>query len=318
MILTDAMALLYRSHFAFGPDHRLRNSAGEDTTVVFGFFSTLLSLLELQPPPTHLAVVFDASGKTFRHELFKGYKGQRPETPEEVKAAIPRIRSILTALGIAELCVPGVEADDVIGTVAVRGVDEGMAVAIASPDKDFFQLLRPGLILLRPPKKTDVYAASEGTQRVSKFALLPYTQDDFRRDWGGLEPSQFVDVLALMGDASDNVPGVTGIGPKTALALLLRYGTLDRVIAHAAEVTPKRASLALSSVEGTAAARLSRALVELRTTLDLPPVVGPLDRFRLQPPADGGRAAVMEMASLELRMHENRFRALWQRQRIRT
>jgi len=128
MILTDAMALLYRSHFAFSPDHRLRNTAGADTTVVFGFLSTLLSLMELHPPPTHFAVIFDASGKTFRHELFQGYKGQRPDTPEEVRAAIPMVKDILTAMGVAEVCVPGVEADDVIGTLAVRGIEASHAI----------------------------------------------------------------------------------------------------------------------------------------------------------------------------------------------
>jgi len=123
MILTDAMALLYRSHFAFSPEHRLRNAAGLDTTVIFGFLSTVLSLLELTPPATHFVAVFDASGKTFRHEMFPGYKGQRPDAPEEVRAAVPVLKEILAAMGVAEVCVPGVEADDVIGTLAVRGVE---------------------------------------------------------------------------------------------------------------------------------------------------------------------------------------------------
>lgn len=310
MILTDAMALLYRSHFAFGPDHRLRNSKGEDTTVVFGFLSTLLSLLELQPPPTHVVVVFDASGKTFRHELFRGYKGQRPETPEQVREAVPRIKSILETLGIPQLCVPGVEADDVIGTLAVRGVENGMAVAIASPDKDFFQLLRPGLILLRPPKKSE--SAMMGA--ANKYSLLPYTQDDFSRDWDGLKPAQFVDVLALMGDASDNVPGVSGIGPKTATKLLLQYGTLEQVLAHAGELAPKRASAALLSVQGIGAARLSKQLVQIQSNLDLPPLSAnvSLDQFRILPPPDGGAAAVGALRDLEFKVHEARLISLWQ------
>lgn len=309
------MALLYRSHFAFGPDYRLRNSAGEDTTVMFGFLSTLLSLLELHPPPTHLAVVFDASGKTFRHELFPGYKGQRPDTPEDIRAAVPKLQELLQAMGIVELCVPGVEADDVIGTVAVRSVAAGMAVAIASPDKDFFQLLRPGLILLRPPKKADAAAAvAAGASKAVKYALQPYTDDRFRDEWQGLEPQQFIDLLALMGDSSDNVPGVNGIGPKTATALLVRYGTLSEILQQAGDIIPrKRATAALATVEGAAAARLSRQLVEIRVDLDLPPVVGSLEKFRVQPPKDGGIEALRLLKELEFEVHSTRIQGLWKR-----
>ena len=315
MILTDAMALLYRSHFAFGQDHRLRNSAGEDTTILFGFLSTLLSLLELQPSPTHLVVVFDASGKTFRHELYPGYKGQRPVTPDEIRSAVPRLIQILQAMGVAEMQVPGVEADDAIGTVAVRSVQAGMAVAIASPDKDFFQLLRPGLILLRPPKKADALAAvAAGASKAVKFALQPYTSENFREEWQGLEPSQFVDVLALMGDASDNVPGVEGIGPKTAMSLLTKYSSLDEILAQAHDITPKRKATAqLATAEGAAAALLSRQLVQIQTNLDLPPVVAPLETFRVALPGDGGQEALRLLKELEFEVHSNRMKRLWER-----
>lgn len=186
-------------------------------------------------------------------------------------------------------------------------------MAIASPDKDFFQLLRPGLILLRPPKKADAAAAHAEGRWINKYALLPYTEDEFSRDWGGLAPSQFVDVLALMGDSSDNVPGVAGIGPKTATALLLEHGTLENVIANADKAKPKRAAEMLSSVEGAAAARLSRQLVELRTRLDLPPTQVPLDEFRLAPPVDGGVAALQHLSALEFKVHVRRLQELWQR-----
>ena len=116
------MALLYRSHFAFAHDHRLRTSAGRDTTVEFGFLATVISLLELVPHPTHFAVVFDASGKTFRHEIYQGYKGHRPPTPEEIINAIPVIQRILGSMEISTIRVPGVEADDVIGTLAMKGL----------------------------------------------------------------------------------------------------------------------------------------------------------------------------------------------------
>lgn len=188
-----------------------------------------------------------------------------------------------------------------------------MSVAIASPDKDFFQLLRPGLILLRPPKKSDPIVARQ--QRRSKYALLPYTEDNFKQEWSGLNPSQFVDILSLMGDASDNVPGVANVGPKTATSLLLKYGTLDEVLANATEAKPKRAAENLSSTEGAASARLSKQLVQIRTDLDLPPTQVPLDGFRIQPPTDGGAAACRYFQELEFRTHEQRMIQLWKQQR---
>ena len=260
-------------------------------------------------------VVFDASGKTFRHELYPGYKGQRPVTPDEIRSAVPRLIQILQAMGVAEMQVPGVEADDAIGTVAVRSVQAGMAVAIASPDKDFFQLLRPGLILLRPPKKADALAAvAAGASKAVKFALQPYTSENFREEWQGLEPSQFVDVLALMGDASDNVPGVEGIGPKTAMSLLTKYSSLDEILAQAHDITPKRKATAqLATAEGAAAALLSRQLVQIQTNLDLPPVVAPLETFRVALPGDGGQEALRLLKELEFEVHSNRMKRLWER-----
>lgn len=318
----DAMALLYRSHFAFGPDARLRTSSGEDTSVLFGFLNTLLNILELQPHPTHFAVIFDAPGKNFRHELFPGYKGQRPPTPEPISEAVPRLKALLQMAGIPQISAAGVEADDVIGTIATRGVDDGFVVAIASPDKDFFQLLRRGLILLRPPSKAD--------KTVSRYALLPYTEESFKNDWE-LDPEQFVDVLALAGDSSDNVPGVAGIGPKRAVALLQEYGSLENILENSATTTttnnnnsveeqhggqrrvsmPKKVSATLASQEGQEVARLSKLLVQINTKLDLPPVLVPLEEFRLKSPADAGLAALEEIRALEFKMHGPRLKALW-------
>lgn len=304
MVLTDAMALLYRSHFAFSHDHRLRTSGNRDTTVEFGFLSTVLSLLELSPHPTHFAVVFDASGKTFRHELYTGYKGQRPPAPEEIVAAVPVVQDLLRAMNITEIRVPGVEADDIIGTLARRAIEEeGMAVAVASPDKDFFQLLRPGLILLRPPKKN--------REDVNRYSLVPYSEDDFAVEWDGLRPDQFVDVLSLMGDSSDNVPGVPGIGPKMAIKLMHQFGSLEEVLRRPDEAQPKRAATALATEDALAAARLSKQLVELRTDVDVPSTNMPLDSMRLRVPADGGRAAFEMLADLEFESHARRLKSLW-------
>ncbi|EFN53820.1 hypothetical protein CHLNCDRAFT_136540 [Chlorella variabilis] len=277
---------------------------GEDTTVLFGFLNTLLNLLGLVPPPTHFAVVLDARGKTFRHEMYEGYKGQRQACPDAVKEAIPRLLQLLKAMAIPVIQVSGVEADDVIGTMAYRAVREGIAVAVASPDKDFFQLLRPGIILLRPPKKPAL------GERINKYALVPYSQTDFENEYG-LQPEQFVDVLALAGDASDNVPGVAGIGPKTAVALLKQHGTLENLIEHAAEVKPKKAALQLSSAEGRAAARLSQQLVRIETALDMPPVREPLDQLRLQLPEDRGVDLLHQFQELEFSRHSSRVKELW-------
>lgn len=310
LILTDAMALLYRSHFAFAHDHRLRTRGGRDTTVEFGFLSTLLSLLELVPRPTHLAVVFDASGKTFRHEMYQGYKGQRPPAPEEITQAIPVVQELLRAMNIVNIRVPGVEADDIIGTLALKGVEEEhMTVAVASPDKDFFQLLRPGLILLRPPKKDQSSVTSNSA--FQKYSLVPYTDENFIEEWGGLVPAQFVDVLALMGDSSDNVPGVPGIGPKMAMKLLNQFGSLEEILKRPSEAKPKRAATALSSDDALAAARLSKQLVELRTNVDVPATNINMESLRLRIPEDNGREVFRLFRELEFDSHEKRLRSLW-------
>jgi DNA polymerase I len=307
MILMDAMALLYRSHFAFGPDARLRTSSGEDTSVLFGFLNNLLNLLELTPSPTHFAVVFDAPGKNFRHELYPGYKGQRPPTPEPIKESIPKLKALLELASIPQISVAGVEADDVIGTLAMRALMEGIAVAIASPDKDFFQLLRPGLILLRPPSKNAIIGGS----RAMRYALVPYTEDNFRNEWE-LEPAQFIDVLALAGDSSDNVPGVTSIGFKRAVSLLKQFGDVENILKNATQATPKSVAKSLELPESAAAARLSKELVSINTRLDYPPVLRPLEDFRLRVPADEGAAVVEMLAELEFRQHGPRLKDLWQ------
>jgi DNA polymerase-1 len=266
--------------------------------------STILSLLELSPHPTHFAVVFDASGKTFRHELYQGYKGQRPPAPDEIIHAVPVVQELLRAMDITDVRVPGVEADDIIGTLARRAIEEkGMEVAVASPDKDFFQLLRPGLILLRPPKKNK--------DEVNRYSLVPYSEEDFTEEWGGLEPSQFVDVLSLMGDSSDNVPGVPGIGPKMAIKLMHQFGSLDEVLRRPDEAQPKRAATALSTEDALAAARLSKQLVELRTDVDVPSTNVDMESMRLRVPVDRGTSVFRMFEELEFESHARRLKALW-------
>lgn len=306
LILIDGTALLYRCYFSLGAGGagggaKLTSAlTGQDTSVAHGFVSQLLRLLELDPAPTHAAAVFDAPGKTFRHALYPEYKGQRPPSPPAVAAAAPLVRTLLReALGVADLSAPGVEADDLIGTLAVRGVEEGLRVAVVSPDKDFYQLLRPGLQLLRPvPTTSSSFSASSSSKSSSRNSssplsvvtvagLVPYTESTFIAEQEGLLPSQWADARALAGDPSDNIPGVAGIGAKTALTLIKKFGSLEETIERAAEIGRPSARAALQSEEGVRAARLSRRLLEIRTDLDLPPAALPWESLELKSPSSG-------------------------------
>jgi len=306
LVLVDAFALLYRVHHGFKPEHRLRTSEGLDTTIVYGFLKILLAVMEQAPPPTHLAVVFDSGsgglkGKTFRHEIYAGYKGHRQRMPEEIAWALPPLTLLLEQMRIPTFKVPGLEADDIIATLAVKSVDAGFLVEIASPDKDFNQILRPGLELLRP--------ATSKTKKGETFNR--FNCDSFREAFD-LEPHQFADVLALMGDASDNVPGVKGVGEKISIALLKEYGDLDNVLANADKVSRKQVRETLLSDDGIAAARLSSRLVKLQTDIDVPDLRVPLDTMRLQLPDEINRTnALGLLRELELKTHADRLQALY-------
>ena len=225
------------------------------------------SILELQP--THVAVCFDAKGKTFRHEMFTDYKANRPPTPPELTEIIPAVIEMVRNMGVPLLMTSGVEADDIIGTVARRSVESGLHVTIVSPDKDFFQLLGPRVRQLRPngknydPNKTLTNGEGGGDgfgdsshQNLNTKGLVPYTERDFREEYMNLDPAQFVDLLAMVGDSSDNIPGVEGIGVKTAPKLLAEYGNIEGAIANAEGIKNKRARESLGSEKGAASAHL--------------------------------------------------------------
>ena len=318
LILIDGTALLYRAHHALAAaGARLTTAAGVDTAAAHGFVAQLLRLLELSPPPTHVAAVFDAAGKTFRHELYPLYKGHRPPAPPEIVAAAPRVRRLLRALGVADLSAPGVEADDIVGALATRASVDGVRVAIVSPDKDFYALLRPGVQLLRPPPRAA--SAARGPAFVTVAGLVPYTCASFEADHG-IPPSAWPDVRALCGDPSDNVPGVAGVGAKTALALIQRYGDLETALTACASGDPEspakgKAKASLASPEGAAAARLARRLVQIQTTLDVPPATLPWTDLAWAPPAPGSAAeaaALAGLAELELTTAAARLRAVWE------
>lgn len=251
LYLIDAMSLAYRAHYIF-ISRPLVNSQGQNTSAAFGFTNSLLKLME-DHSIEHAAVVFDEGEEdTFRKEIYEEYKAHRDPPPEELLENIPFIKEIVRALDIPVVEVPGVEADDVIGTLAHQAADDGADVVIVSPDKDFKQLLS---------ERISIYKPARGDQ---DFEIR--TAETFREEYG-LEPAQFVDMLALMGDSSDNVPGVYGIGEKTAQKLLREYHSVENLIDHADELSGKRAREGMQ--EDADEARLSKRLVRIRTDLDV-------------------------------------------------
>jgi len=216
LVLVDGSSYLYRAFHALPP---LTNSAGEPTGAVYGVANMLRRLLG-DYDPEHVAVVFDAKGPTFRDELYAEYKAHRPPMPDDLKAQVEPLHALVRAMGFPLLMVEGVEADDVIGTLAVQARAAGMPVIISTGDKDMAQLVVPGITLVNTMSETTMDAAGV----VEKF---------------GVPPSLIIDYLALIGDTSDNVPGVPKVGPKTAVKWLQEYGTLANLMAHADEIKGK-------------------------------------------------------------------------------
>ncbi len=250
LYLADAMALAYRAHFAF-IQRPLINKKGQDTSAIYGFTASLIKLLE-DEQPDHIAVVFDAPGKTFRDEIYEQYKGHRPPMPDGIREGIPFIKKMVEALDIPVLEIDGVEADDVIGTMAKKAEAEGVDVIIISPDKDFRQLLSENVSMLRPAYRGEGFNME--------------TLETFRERFG-VEPIQFIDVLALMGDAADNVPGVPGIGEKTALSLLQEHGSVEKLLEIGPTLKAKRAREGLTDHADNA--RMSKELVTIMTDVDV-------------------------------------------------
>ena len=225
LFLLDGMALVYRAHFAF-IRNPIRTSKGVNTSAVFGFTTTLLDLLEKQQP-THLGLVFDTDQPTFRHIEYPEYKAQRDEMPEELSAAIPMVRRLAEGFRIPVLSVDGWEADDVIGTLARRAEATGeFEVFMVTPDKDFAQLVTDKIRIYKP-----------GRQGGEVEILGP---GEVRAQWEIEHPLQVIDVLGLWGDASDNIPGVPGVGEKTAKKLIAGYGSVEGVLEHLSELKGKQ------------------------------------------------------------------------------
>lgn len=250
LILVDGSSYLYRAYHAFPP---LTNSAGEPTGAMYGVLNMLRSLL-LQYRPSHVAVVFDAKGKTFRDELFEDYKSHRPPMPDDLRAQIEPLHRMVKAMGLPLLAVSGVEADDVIGTLAQEAERAGKAVLISTGDKDMAQLVTPHITLINTMNNTIL-----GPDEV----VVKY----------GVPPELIIDFLALMGDSSDNIPGVPGVGEKTAQALLQGIGGLDQLFSNLdgiAELSFRGAKTMAAKLEQhKEVAYLSYQLATIKTDVEL-------------------------------------------------
>ena len=214
LYLLDAYALIYRAYYAFLKNPRI-NSKGENTSAILGFVNTLEEVIQKEQP-THLGVAFDPSGGTFRHEAYPEYKAQREETPEAIRFAVPIIKRLLTAYNIPVLEEPGYEADDVIGTLAHQADKQGIETFMMTPDKDYGQLVTNRVKMYRPA--------------VGKSAEEILGPAEVSQKWGISSPTQVIDILGLMGDAVDNIPGCPGVGEKTASKLVQDFGSIENLI----------------------------------------------------------------------------------------
>jgi len=249
LFLIDVMPLLYRGHFVFLKDPRM-TSSGLNTSALTAFANTVLQILN-EHAPTHVALVLDSTTPTFRKLAYAEYKAQRQKAPEDVTAAIPMAIELAEALRIPILRVDGFEADDLMGTLAARASSEGWTTYLVTPDKDVAQLVGPTTFLFRPGK--------------ANTPAEIYDVEKVCQHWGLTTPDQMVEYLGLAGDASDNIPGITGVGEKTATALLAQYATIEDIVAHASELKGK---LAERVAAGAEIARLSRYLATIR--IDVP------------------------------------------------
>ena len=249
--IIDGYAILYRSHFGL-IRNPLITSYGLHTSALFGFANQVLKLIRTKNPD-YIACAFDSKEKTFRHDMYKEYKANRPPMPDELQQQLPHLWEMLEAMNLPVLKKPGVEADDIIGTLAVQAEKEGLDTYIVSGDKDFMQLLNEHIFMFAP-----------GTRK-APYPII-YDPAKVEEKWG-VPPDKIIDLLGLMGDSSDNVPGVAGIGEKTAVKLIKAYGSLEGALENVDKVTNKRAHNGLK--DGVQNALLSKELVTILTDVEL-------------------------------------------------
>ncbi len=251
IVFIDSLALAYKAHFAF-ITRPLKTKSGFPTSAIFGFVTQLLKIIE-DLKPDFVIAAFDHQDKTFRHTSFAEYKANRQEMPEDLKLQIPKLREIVNALGFPARVLSGYEADDIIGTLAGLAHQAGVVSYMVTPDKDYMQLVRDDVFLVKPGKSAD--------------ALDIFDIEKVKSEYG-FTPAFMVDYLALIGDASDNVPGVKGIGPKAAVPLIQKYGSVEHIYEHIDEIESK--SVQKKLIDGKELAFLSKELVTIHTEVPLP------------------------------------------------
>ena len=269
LFIMDLMPFLYKGHFVFLRNPRM-TSSGVNTSALLGLASGLESVLK-HGRPDLLVLAMDPGSPTFRHKAYPPYKAQRQKMPEDIAESIPRAYELAEALGIPVVSKEGFEADDVMGTLAVKGSEAGFDVYVVTPDKDAAQLVRPNIRLYRPGR------AGEGAEIYDEKIVCEH--------WHIPSPSSMIDLLALAGDASDNIPGIKGVGEKTAQELIGRFGSLGDILAHAGEVKGK---LGEKIAAGREDAEISRFLAEIRTDV---PLETPWESYRVKK-ADTGKLSL--------------------------
>lgn len=249
LYLLDAYALIYRAYYGL-ISSPLINTKGQNVSAAHGFVSTLWDIIQKESPD-YLGVAFDPSGPTFRHEAYPAYKAQREETPEDIRWAVPVIKEILAAMNIPMLECPGYEADDVIGTLALKGAGAGLEVFMVTPDKDYGQLVGEHVTMLRPGHRG-------GLERLGPNEVC--------EKYGIENPGQVLDLLALMGDSADNFPGCPGVGEKTAVKLIQQFGSIDAMLTRTAEI---KGALQKKVEEHVDDIRTSQFLATIRTDVPI-------------------------------------------------
>ena len=273
LLLVDAYAMIYRAYYAFIRAPRM-NSKGDNTSAIFGFVIALDDLLR-KLNPMYVGVAFDPHGATFRHEAYEQYKAQREETPEDIRRAVPIIKRLLDVMNIPVLEVPGFEADDVIGTLAKQAENAGFEVYMATPDKDYGQLVSEHIFMYRM-RHTGGFEVLGPKEVCDKYGLQ--------------HQSQVIDLLGLMGDASDNIPGCKGVGEKTAVSLLQQFGSIDGILAQVDQIKGALKQKIETQVENI---RFSRFLATIRT--DVPILLDEQLLLRKEPDMDGLVALYTEL-----------------------
>ena len=264
LFLLDAYALIYRAYYAFIKNPRI-NSKGMNTSAVMGFCNTLHEVLSKEKP-AYLGVAFDPHGPTFRSEAYAQYKAQREETPEDIRRSVPVIKDILKAMRIPVLEAEGFEADDVIGTLAAKADAEGIKTYMLTPDKDYGQLVGGNVVMYRP-RHGGGYETLDADGVCQKYGIE--------------STAQVVDLLGLMGDAADNIPGCPGVGEKTAVKLLQQFGSIDSLLERTGEL---KGALKKKVEENKEQIRFSKFLATIRTDV---PVSLDLDALRVTEPDAG-------------------------------